>query len=123
MHQAEKEVTVAPLTFKPGRALTVIQHHEGWIGDHHFCTTQEYWYSERTTAPPRTPGRLELHHRHRRLTADLHMEFSATSNVDERIPVTTHITWFAHHIGAPPAGGDPGVQVRTGNRLPAAVAA
>jgi 4-hydroxy-tetrahydrodipicolinate reductase len=90
---ADKRCVVGPLTIEPGQAITVIHHHEGWIGDHKFCTTQEFWYLGRDNHPfPELSGESNYILDVQGSPADLHMQFAATSNAGDGLPVTTHIT-------------------------------
>lgn len=90
---AQSRQKFGPLVIEPGKALTIIHHHEGWIGDHNFCTTQEYWYLGRDNHPfPEMSGGSNYLIEIAGTPADLRMQFDATSTVDDGIPVTTHIT-------------------------------
>lgn len=90
---AETRSVIGPLTIEPGQALTVIHHHEGWIGDHKFCTTQEFWYLGRENHPfPELSGESNYIIEVQGSPADLRMQFAATSNAGDGLPVTTHIT-------------------------------
>lgn len=90
---AETRQEIGPLVIEPGKALTIIHHHEGWIGDHNFCTTQEYWYLGRANHPfPEMNGGSNYLVELAGSPADLRMQFDATSTMDDGLPVTTHIT-------------------------------
>ena len=90
---ADARQQVGPLTIEAGHALTIIHHHEGWIGDHMFCTTEEYWYLGRSNHPfPQMNGESNYLIEITGSPADLRMQFDATSTMPDDIPVTTYIT-------------------------------
>lgn len=90
---ADTRQEVGPLTIEPGRALTIIHHHEGWIGDYKFCTTQEFWYLGRENHPfPEMNGGSNYVIELAGSPADLRMQFDATSTMGDSTPVTTYIT-------------------------------
>jgi len=90
---ADDSQQIGPLTIEAGHALTIIHHHEGWIGDHLFCTTQEYWYLGRENHPfPQMSGESNYLIEITGSPADLRMQFDATSTMSDDTPVTTHIT-------------------------------
>jgi len=90
---ADDDQEIGGLQIDKGSALTVIHHHEGWIGDHRFCTTQEFWYLGTANHPfPEMPTGsnyiIEIDGR----PAKLRLQVDAVSVMADPTPVTTYIT-------------------------------
>lgn len=90
---ADESTEIGGLVIEKGTALTVIHHHEGWIGDHKFCTTQEFWYLGAVNHPfPEMPTGSNYIIEIDGSPARLRLQMDAISSMPDSTPVTTYIT-------------------------------